>query len=47
MSDKDIEKKWTDKATKALVGKKIVKVQYMTKKNASDLVVSATTHTAT
>lgn len=37
MSDKDIEEKWTTKAAKALIGKKIVKVQYMTKKNAEDL----------
>ena len=37
MSDVDIEKKWTTKAAKALIGKKIVKVQYMTKKNAGDL----------
>lgn len=37
MSDIDTEKKWTTKAAKALIGKKIVKVQYMTKKNAGDL----------
>ena len=30
------EKYWTDTATKALVGRKIVKVQYMTKDNAKE-----------
>ena len=36
MNKEEIEKNWTDKATKALVGKKIVKVQYMTVDNSKE-----------
>ncbi|MDB0030533.1 hypothetical protein N9E34_03635 [Opitutales bacterium] len=36
MSKLNPEKYWTDSATKALVGRKIVKVQYMTKDNAKE-----------
>ena len=37
MSDNELTKYWNDKISKLLVGKRIVKVEYMSKKDAEDL----------
>ena len=37
MSDKELTQYWNDRISKILVGKKIIKVEYMTKEDAEDM----------